>query len=61
MTNTEIERLGALILKRAGMPTHVTVLSPWHPLLDRMAAHYQEMRRIARLWQQVREESERAL
>ena len=33
------------------MPTHVTVLAPWQPAIDRMRARYQDGRRIAVMWQ----------
>ena len=53
MTTTEIERLGTLILSRYGMPTHVVVLPlAWSPLIDKMRAHDQEARRIARMWRE---------
>lgn len=53
MTTTEIEQLGTSILARHGMPTHVVVLSPWQPAIDRLRAQYQEARRIARMWQEA--------
>jgi hypothetical protein len=53
MTTTEIEALGTLIMLRAGMPTHVTVLSlPWQPFIAKLRAQDQEARRIARMWRQ---------
>lgn len=57
MTTTEIEQLGTLILAGYGMPTHVTVLSPWQPAIDRMRAQDQEARRIARMWREAYAES----
>jgi len=52
MTTTEIERLGERILSRHGLPTHVTVLSPWQPLMLALRTQYVNARRIAKMWQE---------
>jgi len=52
MTNTEIAELGTLILAHYGLPTHVTVLSPWQPLTCALRTRYLDGKRIARMWQE---------